>query len=137
MKKILICLLLCAFVLGGCSSVDLSNQNAGTVKLTILGPDQTILDEELSFAEGMSAYDITLSALKNKDMSFETEGSGQSLYFKRIGDFGAGDYGDMSGWLYYINSKSAEVGCSSYKLKDGDTILWKYTDDFTKEELFS
>lgn len=28
-------------------------------------------------------------------------------------------------WIFYINGKQSDVGAGEYKVKDGDTIIWK------------
>ncbi len=41
-----------------------------------------------------------------------------------LGEF---DYGNMSGWMYFVNNKCMPVGCSDYDPKDGDVIRWQFT----------
>ena len=41
--------------------------------------------------------------------------------------------GPNSGWLYKVNGVLPDVGLTSYKIKDGDNIVWYYTDDWTKD----
>lgn len=43
------------------------------------------------------------------------------------------DKGPNSGWLYKVNNVLPDVGLTSYQIKDGDRILWYYTDDWTKD----
>ncbi|MDQ7094877.1 DUF1533 domain-containing protein, partial [Desulfosporosinus sp. PR] len=42
--------------------------------------------------------------------------------------------GKLSGWMYTVNGTHPNVGLKYYTLKNGDTIVWHYTDDYTKEE---
>ncbi len=42
--------------------------------------------------------------------------------------------GQNSGWLYTLNGKHPELGVSEQFLSKGDTIVFHYTDDYTKEE---
>lgn len=42
--------------------------------------------------------------------------------------------GPNSGWMYMVNGTHPEVGLRDYILKNGDNIVWHYTDDYTKEE---
>lgn len=37
------------------------------------------------------------------------------------------DCGPQSGWIYKVNDWFPNYGCSSYYLKDGDTIVWCYS----------
>ena len=36
--------------------------------------------------------------------------------------------------MYTVNGVHPAVGLNSYTLKDGDTVIWHYTDDYTKEQ---
>ncbi|MBR4655396.1 MAG: DUF4430 domain-containing protein [Oscillospiraceae bacterium] len=38
-----------------------------------------------------------------------------------------------SGWMYTVNGLHPNMGLSAYMLKDGDTFVFHYTDDFTLE----
>lgn len=37
------------------------------------------------------------------------------------------DFGELSGWMYYVNGEKASVGSDQYVLQDGDVITWHYT----------
>ena len=41
------------------------------------------------------------------------------------------DKGENSGWMYKVNGTLPEVGLTSYSIKNGDDIVWFYTDDWT------
>ena len=41
--------------------------------------------------------------------------------------------GKNSGWLYKVNNILPDVGLTNYSIKDGDSILWYYTNDWTKD----
>ena len=47
-----------------------------------------------------------------------------------LGEF---DNGQNSGWMYRLNGLIANEGYATRVLKNGDTILWFYTDDYKKE----
>ena len=53
----------------------------------------------------------------------------KSYYVKGIGHIYEKQAGDMSGWIYKVNGLSPNMGASSYKLSEGDTITWAYTCD--------
>ncbi|MCT4604648.1 MAG: S-layer homology domain-containing protein [Marinisporobacter sp.] len=36
------------------------------------------------------------------------------------------------GWMYFINHKYADRGLSEYPIHDGDSIVWFFTEDYTK-----
>ena len=50
-----------------------------------------------------------------------------SVYIEGINNIYEFDCGELSGWLYKVNNESPGVGCSLYKLKDGDVVEWIYT----------
>ena len=41
--------------------------------------------------------------------------------------------GPLSGWMYLVNGKTTNLGCSNYPLKDGDYVEWVYTCDLGKD----
>ena len=41
------------------------------------------------------------------------------------------DKGQNSGWMYKVNGILPEVGLTTYSIKDGDNIVWFYTNDWT------
>ena len=42
-------------------------------------------------------------------------------------------FGNLSGWLYRVNGAFADVGCSQYRLQEGDAVEWMYTTDLGKD----
>ena len=44
------------------------------------------------------------------------------------------DNGNLSGWMYTLNGKHPEVGVAAQFLSNRDTVVFHYTDDYTKEE---
>lgn len=48
-----------------------------------------------------------------------------------LGEF---DNGPNSGWMYTVNGTHPNVGLRDYIAKDGDNIIWHYTDNYTQEE---
>ena len=50
-----------------------------------------------------------------------------SYYVEGINHLYEFDCGSQSGWMYKVNGWFPNYGCSSYKLKDGDAIVWSYT----------
>jgi len=37
-------------------------------------------------------------------------------------------------WLFYVNDKAVNYGVKRYKLKDGDVIMFKFTNENTGEK---
>lgn len=41
--------------------------------------------------------------------------------------------GIFSGWMYTLNGEHPEYGLQEQSVKDGNEIIWHYTDDYTVE----
>ncbi|MBR4941524.1 MAG: DUF4430 domain-containing protein [Clostridia bacterium] len=79
---------------------------------------------EFTLFEGDSVYDILSDGLKAEGLLFETEGG---TYVSGIAGLYERQYGDLSGWIYFVNGESVSVGSTEYLLSDGDSILWIYS----------
>ncbi len=73
--------------------------------------------------EGGSVYD----ALRATGAAI----SGSSTYVRSINGFAEFQAGPKSGWLYYVDGTKPDRSCGSYTLTGGESILWKYVDDYT------
>ena len=96
-------------------------------KAAILPQDGILLDKEVTFTPGESAYAVMLRTLQKEKIHFEAD---PSQYFKAIGNLYAGDCGDMSGWIYSVNGESPLVGAADYVLQDGDNLRFYYITTF-------
>lgn len=74
-------------------------------------------------------YDVLSQVCREKDIHFEITGTKETLYVEGIGNIYEKDYGDLSGWMYFVNGESPSMGCGTYKLSDKDEIEWRYTCD--------
>ncbi len=72
---------------------------------------------------------ITELMLNNRNIPFVSDG----VYISSINGISEFDNGSRSGWMYRHNGKIADVGYAERTLKNGDTVEWFYTDDYTKE----
>ena len=88
--------------------------------------------ENVEFIEGESAFDLLLREMRrnNIHMEFEYTPAFDSVYIEGIGNIYEFDCGAKSGWLYLVNGKLANCGCSQYILSPGDKVEWVYTCDF-------
>lgn len=122
------------------SSVKNTKNAESTVVLTIrcdtikdksseLIPKNGIILKETEFKaeEGDSVYDILEEAVKINKIHLETSGGENSVYVKGIANIYEFDYGDLSGWMYFVNGEQPSVSCDEYKIKNGDKIEWIYT----------
>jgi hypothetical protein len=101
---------------------------------TVDGRDEIILDScELEIEEGDSVYSILIEATKKHRIAVDHSGMGSSVYIFGIDNLYEFDYGDLSGWIYTVNSQKSNVSCADYLLSDGDVIVWHYTLDLGRD----
>ena len=96
-------------------------------KLSLIPDGGVLLQKEITFTEGETAYDAALRTLQSEKLHYEADAT---KYFLAIGNLYAGDCGELSGWLYTVNGESPTVGASQYTLKDGDSIRFYYVTTF-------
>lgn len=97
-------------------------------------PDGGVIlpETEIGINSGDTVYDVLERAGKKFEISFDTKGA-PSVYVSGISNIYEFDFGDLSGWLYFVNGKSPSLSCAEYILSDGDSIEWRYTVDLGKE----
>ncbi|MBR1422904.1 MAG: DUF4430 domain-containing protein [Ruminococcus sp.] len=99
----------------------------------VIPDDGAILEKtEYDIREGETAYDLLLEAAKDNGIRLDTKGT-KNVYVSGIAQIYEFDHGELSGWVYHINSESASVGSASYVLRDGDDIEWLYTCDIERD----
>lgn len=92
--------------------------------------DGTILRKTtVGFNEGETVFDVLQRACNSKGIQMEASWSPAygSSYIEGINHLYEFDCGPQSGWMYKVNGWFPNYGCSSYKLKDGDSIVWLYS----------
>lgn len=112
----------------------------GTVTMTIrcdtvaekAGIDPVILDvTEFPVEDGDTVFDVLTDACKTYGIQAENTGSAGNahgmVYISGINNLYEFDWGELSGWMYFVNGEECSVGCGNYVLKDGDSIQWLYT----------
>lgn len=84
---------------------------------------------EVEVFEGESVFHVLLRTCKQNGihMEFENTPIYNSAYIEGIGNLYEFDCGELSGWMYKVNSWFPNYGCSRYQLKEGDVIEWVYT----------
>lgn len=101
-----------------------------------------IATKRYSFSgDSVSIYELLVTALSDAGLS---QTGAESNYVKRIkapaslGGYWLGelDNGPNSGWMFTINGVHAGRGLKDYYAQDGDSVIWHYTDDFTRETNF-
>ncbi|MEJ8777933.1 DUF4430 domain-containing protein [Pseudogracilibacillus sp. ICA-222130] len=51
-------------------------------------------------------------------------------YIQKIGDAAEFSAGPLSGWMYYVNNEFAPVGVADFKVKDGDSIVLYFVENY-------
>lgn len=115
---------------------DKNNDSVGTVTVSIrcdtvkesgekhIPSDGVILKEtKVKIGNGDTVYDVLAAVCKENGILF----SANMGYIEGINNLYETDFGDSSGWIYFVNGESPSVGCESYALADGDEIKWCYT----------
>ena len=83
---------------------------------------------QVTFEQGETVFDVLKRACNKNGIALEYSWSPMySYYIEGINNLYEFDCGSASGWKYKVNGWSPNYGCSSYTLKDGDTIVWSYT----------
>lgn len=84
---------------------------------------------KVTFTEGETVYDILKRTCKKAGIQLEVSYSGGygSYYVEGIGHLYEFDCGRESGWVYRVNGKQPNYGCSSCVVQKGDNIVWSYT----------
>ena len=88
---------------------------------------------EIPFSDGETVYDALTVAIRASGLQMEHTGEGELVYINGINNLYEFAYGELSGWLYFVNGVRHSTGCGSYKLSDGDEILWQYTTELGED----
>ena len=83
----------------------------------------------VKFYEGESVFNVLQREMKKSKihMEFSNTPIYNSVYIEGINNLYEFDCGELSGWMYKVNSWFPNYGCSRYQLKEGDVIEWVYT----------
>lgn len=91
-------------------------------------------NKSVTVDEGSTAYHAFVKAL---DGSGITQVGAENGYVESMTKNGTTlaefTKGEASGWLYKVNETLPDVGLTDYTISDGDSIVWYYTEDWTKD----
>ena len=121
----------------GGGSADPSESATITVKLTVKGDSNigTLINARtIDLKEGASAFDALKQGLEERGIAFDYSGPGTSVYITSINGLSEFDNGPESGWLYKVNGSSPVVSCGEIIVKQGDDVLFYYSDSLTAEQ---
>lgn len=81
-----------------------------------------------------TVYDALLVALEGSGITQTGAASGYVRSMTKDGrTLGEFDAGENSGWLYKVNGALPNVGLRDYDLADGDSVVWYFTEDWTRD----
>ena len=97
--------------------------------------DGVILPEtRFEISSGDSAYQILTEAARQYGIQLDAQGSAIAMtYVKGIAYIYELEYGEQSGWMYYVNGVAPSVNAGEYRLKDGDVVQWMYSMDIGQD----
>jgi hypothetical protein len=83
----------------------------------------------VEFTDGETVFDVLKRVCSYTGIQLEYSWTPMygSYYIEGINNLYEFDCGNESGWMYKVNGWFPNYGCSSYTLKNGDTIVWCYT----------
>lgn len=118
-----------------------------TVSFALIGDSKHGDDKHIAFEEWIPAKEYTFNSktitvgevfLRALDEAGLEHIGYSKNYISSIkgpnGWLGEFDNGKDSGWMYTVNGTHPNVGLRDYIAKDGDIIVWHYTDNYKKEE---
>lgn len=85
--------------------------------------------------DGETVGSATCRLLDESHISYKIKGTADTLYFSAIDGIEEKKEGQLSGWCYYVKENGSSdflksnVGSGQYKLKKGDSVIWKYLKD--------
>ncbi len=92
---------------------------------------------EFTLDNGDTAFDMLKRVTRYKKIQLEYQGADDnnfgSAYVEGINYLYEYSCGELSGWMFSVNNKFPQSGCSNYTLKDGDNIVWSYTCDLGRD----
>ena len=94
--------------------------------------DYTVLVNETVIADlGVSVFEVLDEVLTRNHIDYVEGSSGYIISIDGIGEF---DHGDRSGWMFTVDGKHVNVGSNSKLLSEDATVVWFYTDDYSREK---
>lgn len=115
-----------------CDTILNNIEKLDAEKLELVPQDGVIFAEQtVVFYEGESVFNLLLREMKKNKIHLEFENTPvyDSAYIEGIGNLYEYDCGELSGWMYKVNGRFPNYGCSKYQLKAGDKVEWVYTCD--------
>lgn len=90
-----------------------------------------IAEKSYTLDSSATVKDLFETALKAAGIAYEMSGDSYVSSVNGLKEF---DNGPFSGWMYKVNGTHIQKALNACTLKDGDSVIFHYTDDYTKEE---
>lgn len=90
-----------------------------------------LVNESIELEKGQTVFDALDAALTANGISY-IEGS--YGYISSIDGTAEFDHGTNSGWMFTLNGNHKNTGCRETYMRSNSTVVWFYTDDYTKEK---
>lgn len=88
----------------------------------------------ITLPAGSTALDAIRYSLGVNGISYESSTGSMGTYISSVKGLAAMDNGTNSGWMYTVNGNYPNVSVGEKTLKDGDAVVFHYTDDYTLEK---
>lgn len=110
---------------------NLKKENKLDDKLTKYVDDSGYLTNDLKVyvKKNQTIADIITAYTKQNKISLEIQKVAGTAYVASLNNFAGKTTGPMSGWLYLVNNIMPLKSIEDYKLKDGDKIIFVYSND--------
>ena len=126
------------------SDTGSSNVSKISVKVSIMVHDEDECDNSYTYRNDKKKYTSLVSDTVRVDKGatvFDVLNEVRNIefvenngYVSEINGLGEYDHGKNSGWMFMVDGKNADKGCKDIKLEKNSTVVWYYTDDYTKED---
>ena len=115
-----------------------SNQD-GIVHTLAAGNLETWVPETIYYMDpDATVHDVLVKAAEEYGFTILSRGSEYDIYIEGIEwkeqSLKEFDNGPKSGWMFTVNGVHPDLGVGMMNVKDGDRVVFHYTDDYTKEE---
>ena len=113
-----------------CDTILNNWENLDTAKASYVPEDGVILEPTaVEFTDGDTVFDVLSRVCEVYEIPLEFSWTPMydSYYVEGINHLYEFDCGFQSGWMYKVNEWFPNYGCSGYKLKGGESIVWCYT----------
>lgn len=89
-----------------------------------------LVSETITAEKGVTVFDVLDEALAKNKIEYKESSKGYISSIDGIAEF---DHSRNSGWMFEVNGKHITTDCRNTKINSSSSVVWFYTDDYTKE----